>query len=70
MNKFLFFSYGNRMLIFFYLVNECKYWKQSTNTTNIVLLSPNPIADFFRLSDNHIKFVLIIDVLNLMLFFH
>ena len=33
--------------MFFYLVRELKYGKQSTNTANIVLLSPNEIADIF-----------------------
>ena len=36
------------MLHFFsYLVKEYKYWKQSTNTADIVLLSANEIADTF-----------------------
>ena len=39
------FCYGKR--IFFYLVKELKYGKQSTNTANIILLSPNEIADIF-----------------------
>ena len=49
MNTFLFFRYENRMLNFFfsYLVNEYKYWKQSTNTAKIVLLSPSQIGDIF-----------------------
>ena len=50
MNKFLFFRYGNRMLIFFYyyyLVREFKYWKQSINMANVVPLSANQI----RVSD-------------------
>ena len=48
MNTFLFFRYGIRMLYFFsYLVKEYKYWKQSANTANIVLLSANQIADIF-----------------------
>ena len=44
-----FFRYGNRVLIFFkyYLVKGYKYWKQSTNTANIVLLPANQIADIF-----------------------
>ena len=47
-DTFLFFRYGIRMLYFFaYLVKEYKYWKQSTNTANIVLLSANQIADIF-----------------------
>ena len=46
MNTFLFFRYGIRMF-FFYLVKKYKYWKQSTNTANIVLLSANQIADIF-----------------------
>ena len=54
MNAFLFFRYGIRMLYFFsYLVKEYKYWKQSTNTANIVLLSDNQIAYIFRVSDNN-----------------
>ena len=32
---------------FFYLVKEYKYWKQSTNTANILLLWANQIADIF-----------------------
>ena len=32
---------------FFYLVKEYKYWKQSISMFNIVLLSPNQIADIF-----------------------
>ena len=48
MNTFLFFRYEIRMLYFFsYIVKEYKYWKQSTNTANIVLLSANQIADIF-----------------------
>ena len=48
MNTLLFFRYGIRMLYFFsYLVKEYKYWKQSANTANIVLLSVNQIADIF-----------------------
>ena len=47
MYAFLFFRYENRILIFFCLVKEYKYWKQSRNTANIVLLSPNQIADIF-----------------------
>ena len=36
------------MLYFFsYLVKEYKYWKQSTNTANIVLLLANQVADIF-----------------------
>ena len=54
MNTFLFFRYGIRMLYFFsYLVKEYKYWKQSTNTANIALLSDNQIAYIFRVSDNN-----------------
>ena len=48
MNAFLFFRYGNRMLFFFLFsetVKILKTEKQSTNMTNIVLLSPNQIAD-------------------------
>ena len=41
------------MLYFFsYLVKEYKYWKLSTNTANIVLLSANQIADIFCVNDN------------------
>ena len=40
MNLFLF-------SFFSYLVKEYKYWKQSTNTANIVLFSANQIADIF-----------------------
>ena len=48
MNTFLFFRYGIRMLYFFpYLVKEYKYWKQSINTANIVLLSADQIVDSF-----------------------
>ena len=48
MNTFLFFRYGIRMLYFFsYLAKEYKYWKQGTNTANIVILSANQIADIF-----------------------
>ena len=48
MDTFLFFRYGIRMLYFFsYLVKEYKYWKQSTNTANIVFLSANQIEDIF-----------------------
>ena len=48
MNTFLFFRYGIRMLYFFsYLVKEYKYWKQSTNKANIVLISADQIADIF-----------------------
>ena len=36
---------------FFYSVKEYKYWKQSTNTVNIALLSANQIADIFRASN-------------------
>ena len=52
MNTFPFFRYENRMLIFYYyyLVKEFKYLKQSTNTANIVLLSPNQVADNFSYS--------------------
>ena len=35
------------MLIFLYLLKECKYLKQSTNMANIILLSHNQIADIF-----------------------
>ena len=53
MNTFLFFRYGIRMLYFFsYLVKEYKYWKQSTYTANIVLLSTNQMQIYFRVSDN------------------
>ena len=53
MNTFMFFRYGIRMLYFYsYLVDEYKYWKQSTNTANSVLLSANQISDIFSLSDN------------------
>ena len=49
----MFFRYGIRMLYFYsYLVDEYKYWKQSTNTANSVLLSANQISDIFSLSDN------------------
>ena len=34
-------------IFFSYLAKEYKYWKQSTNTANIVLLSANQIADIF-----------------------
>ena len=52
MNKFLFFRYRTWMLDFFScLVKEYKYWKQSTNTANIVPLSANQIADIFYVSD-------------------
>ena len=45
---FLFFRYGIRMLYFFSrLVKDYKYWKQTTNTANIVLLSANQIVDIF-----------------------
>ena len=38
----------NLNVVFFsYLAKEYKYWKQSTNTANIVLLSANQIADIF-----------------------
>ena len=48
MNTFLFFRYGIWMLYFFsYLVKQYKYWKQSTNTANIVLLLANQVADIF-----------------------
>ena len=48
MDTFLFFRYGIRMLYFFaYLIKQYKYWKQSKNTANIVLLSVNQIADIF-----------------------
>ena len=33
--------------VFSYLVKEFKYWKQSTNTANIVLLSCSQIVDIF-----------------------
>ena len=53
MNTFMFFRYGIRMLYFYSnVVDEYKYWKQSTNTANIVLLSANQISDIFSLSDN------------------
>ena len=58
MNTFLFFRYRIRNVVFFvfsYLVKEYKYWKQSTNTANIVLLSANQIADIFRVSDKSFK---------------
>ena len=47
MNTFLFFRYVIQMFFFSYLVKEYKYWKQSTNTANIVLLSANQIVDIF-----------------------
>ena len=52
-DKFVFNEYISIFLLqklnvdFFYLVKEYKYRKQSTNTTNIVLLSPNQIVDIF-----------------------
>ena len=48
MNTFLFFCYAIRMLYFFsYLVKEYKYWKKSTNTANIALLSANQLTYIF-----------------------
>ena len=52
-DKFVFNEYISIFLLqksnvdFFYLVKEYKYRKQTTNTTNIVLLSPNQIVDIF-----------------------
>ena len=52
-DKFVFNEYISIFLLhklnfdFFYLVKEYKYRKQSTNTTNTVLLSPNQIVDIF-----------------------
>ena len=34
-------------IFFSYLVKEYKYWKQSTNAANFVLLSANQITDIF-----------------------
>ena len=39
---------------YFFLAKEYKYWKQSTNTASIVLLSANQIADIFYVSDNYV----------------
>ena len=48
MNTFLFFHSGIRILYFFSdLAKEYKYWKQGTNTADIVLLSAKQIADIF-----------------------
>ena len=48
MNEYIFiFRLRKSNVDFFYLVKEYKYWKQNTNTANIVLLSVNQIADIF-----------------------
>ena len=49
MNAFLFFRFGIWML-----VKEYKYWKQSANTTSIVLLSANQFAEIFWVSEKYI----------------